>query len=66
MLASPGRTVSQLVAFHVRVNGLFLCEAHFFLMAQETGYKPRDERISCEQQEQLRCGSAFRRLKEKC
>lgn len=66
MLASPGRTVSQLVASHVRVNGLFLCEAHFFLMAQEMGYKPRDERISHEQQERLRCGSAFRRLKEKC
>lgn len=57
--------MSQLVASHVRVNGLFLCEAYFFLMAQDMGYKPRDERISREQQERLLCGSAFRPAKEK-
>lgn len=66
MLASPGRTVSQLVVSHVRVIGLFLCEAHLFLMAQEMVYKPREERISREQQERLRGRSAFRLLKEKC
>lgn len=61
MLASPGRTMSQLVASHVRVNGLFLCEAHFLLMAQEMGYKLRDERISREQQERHHCGFVFRK-----
>lgn len=57
--------MSQLVASHVRVNGLFLCEAHFFLMAQEMGYKLRGERISREPQEQLHCGSVFRPAKGK-